>query len=35
VDSFHLVRRGERWWIVSIMNEVLEPERPLPAELRP
>ena len=35
VDSIHLVRRGERWWIVSIMNEVLEPERPLPAELRP
>jgi hypothetical protein len=35
VDSFHLVRRGERWWIASILNEVLEPERPLPAELRP
>lgn len=35
VDSVHLVRRGERWWIVSLMNEVLAPERPLPAELRP
>jgi hypothetical protein len=35
VDSFHLVRRDERWWIASIMNEVLAPERPLPAELRP
>jgi hypothetical protein len=35
VDSFHLVRRDERWWIASIVNEVLSPERPLPAELRP
>ena len=35
VDSFHLVRREGRWSIVSIMNEVIEPERPLPAELRP
>jgi hypothetical protein len=35
VDSIHLVRRGGRWWIASIMNEVLEPERPLPVELQP
>jgi len=35
VDSFHVVRRGERWWIVSIVNEILAPERPLPAELQP
>jgi hypothetical protein len=35
VDSIHLVRRDERWWIASIMNEVLAPERPLPVELRP
>jgi hypothetical protein len=35
VDSFHLVRRDDRWWIASIMNEVLAPERPLPAALQP
>jgi len=35
VDSFHLVRRDERWWIASIMNEIPTPERPMPAELRP
>jgi hypothetical protein len=35
VDSFHLVRQDERWWVVSIMNEVLAPERPVPAELQP
>jgi hypothetical protein len=35
VDSFHLVRRDGRWWIVSVVNEVLAPDRPLPAELQP
>jgi hypothetical protein len=35
VDSIHLVRRGERWWVASLMNEVIEPARPVPAELRP
>jgi hypothetical protein len=34
VDSFHLVRKGGAWKIVSIVNEIVTPDRPLPAELR-
>jgi hypothetical protein len=34
VDSFQLVRREGRWWIVSITNELPGPDRPLPPELR-
>jgi hypothetical protein len=30
VDSFHLVRSGGRWWITSIINEVLTRDRPAP-----
>jgi hypothetical protein len=33
VDSFHLARRDGRWRIVSILNEVPTPERPLPDAL--
>ncbi len=35
VDSFELVRREGRWWIVGVANEVLTPEAALPAELGP
>jgi hypothetical protein len=34
VDSFQLIRRGGRWWIVSITNEIPTPDRPIPAALR-
>ncbi len=34
VDSFQLVRRGGRWWIASVVNEIPAPDRPLPAELQ-
>ncbi len=34
VDSFHLVRTGGRWWITSIVNEVLTRERLAPEGLR-
>jgi hypothetical protein len=33
VDSFQLIRRDGRWWIVSIVNEIPTPDRPLPPEL--
>jgi hypothetical protein len=33
VDSFSLIRKDGRWWIVAITNEVPAPGRPLPAEL--
>lgn len=33
VDSFHLIRKGDRWWIASVVNEIPDAERPLPAEL--
>jgi len=35
VDSFHLVRQHSRWWIVSIVNEVVSRDRPVPSELKP
>jgi hypothetical protein len=34
IDSFQLVRKDGRWWIVSIVNEICTPDRPLPRELR-
>jgi len=33
VDSFSLIQRDGRWWIVSIINEIPTPTRPLPKEL--
>lgn len=30
VDSFHLIRKDGRWWIVSILNEIPSPDRPTP-----
>ena len=35
VDSFQLIRRGGRWFISGITNEVVTAERPLPPELQP
>jgi hypothetical protein len=35
VDSFQLVRRDGRWRILSVTNDVVTPETPIPAELRP
>lgn len=34
VDSFHLIRKDARWWIVSIVNEIPAPDRPLPRRLQ-
>lgn len=34
LDSFGLVKKDGRWWIVSITNDVVTPARPLPEELR-
>jgi len=34
VDSFSLVRRDGEWKIVSIVNEIVTPDKPLPTELR-
>jgi hypothetical protein len=35
VDSFQLIQREGRWWIVSIVNEIPTSNRPLPAVLQP
>lgn len=35
VDSFQLMRKDGRWWIVSITNDIVSPETPVPPELRP
>jgi hypothetical protein len=34
VDSFQLIKKDERWWIVSITNEVPTPDRPVPEFFR-
>lgn len=34
VDSFSLVRRGDRWWIASVTNDLPTAEHPPPAVLR-
>lgn len=34
LDSFALMKKDERWWIVSIINDIVTPERPLPEDLR-
>ncbi len=33
VDSFLLINKDGRWWIVAITNEIPTPDNPLPAEL--
>ncbi len=34
VDSFELIRRDGRWWIVSITNDLPTPDQPVPLDLR-
>jgi len=34
VDSFQLIKKNDRWWIVSITNEIPTPNRPIPLELQ-
>lgn len=34
VDSFQLIRKDGRWLIVSVVNEIPGPNRPIPPELR-
>ncbi|QQS40432.1 MAG: hypothetical protein IPM63_13820 [Acidobacteriota bacterium] len=33
VDSFHLIKKDGRWWIVSILNEIPTKDRPKPDAL--
>jgi hypothetical protein len=33
VDSFQLIRKSGRWWILSITNEIPTKDRPIPAIL--
>ena len=30
IDVFQLVRRGGRWWVASIISDILEPGEPIP-----
>jgi hypothetical protein len=30
-----LIRKDGRWWIVSITNDIVTPETPVPSELAP
>lgn len=34
LDSFGLMKKDGRWWVVSITNDVVTPQNPLPEELR-
>jgi hypothetical protein len=34
LDSFTLMKKDGRWWIVSLANDVINPEIPLPEDLR-
>jgi hypothetical protein len=34
VDSFQLIKKDGRWWIVSITNELPTPDRPVPEFFR-
>lgn len=34
VDSWELVKRGGRWWIVAITNDIVSKDRPVPKELQ-
>jgi hypothetical protein len=34
VDSFQLIKTADRWWIVSITNEIPTIDSPIPAALR-
>ncbi len=34
LDSFSLMKKEGRWWIVSVTNDIVTPQRQLPEELR-
>jgi len=34
LDSWSLVKKDGRWWVASITNDVVTPQRPLPEDLR-
>lgn len=34
LDSFGLMKKDARWWIVSITNDIITPQNPLPEDLR-
>jgi hypothetical protein len=34
VDSFQLIKKAGRWWIVSITNEIPTSDRPVPSALQ-
>jgi len=34
IDSFHLIKNDGRWWIISILNELPNQDRPVPEILR-
>jgi len=34
LDSFSLMKKDGRWWIVSLTNEIVTPQNPLPKELQ-
>jgi hypothetical protein len=34
LDSHSLMKKDGRWWVVSIMNDIITPQNPLPEELR-
>jgi hypothetical protein len=34
LDSWGLMKDNGRWWIVSVTNDIVTPQRPLPEELR-
>jgi len=34
VDSFLLIKKGDRWYIVAVTNELPSKENPIPEELR-
>lgn len=34
LDCFALMKKDERWWVVSIINDIVTPDRPLPEDLR-
>jgi hypothetical protein len=33
IDSFQLIRQGGRWLIASVMNDIPDPDHPVPTEL--
>jgi len=35
IDSWELVRRGGRWWVVSVTNDIVTPEAAIPPEITP